>query len=49
MGTLRPDDVATLAAAMGHAPRPDVPAATFRKRLQRAMDRLRQAWRAEHG
>ncbi|WP_366935120.1 RNA polymerase sigma factor [Pyxidicoccus fallax] len=46
---LRPEDVATLAAAMGEAERPAVPPATFRKRVERAMTRLRAAWRTRHG
>ncbi|MCY1017225.1 RNA polymerase sigma factor [Pyxidicoccus sp. MSG2] len=46
---LKPEDVATLAAAMGEAERPAVPPATFRKRVERAMTRLRAAWRTRHG
>ncbi|MCP3136086.1 RNA polymerase sigma factor [Pyxidicoccus xibeiensis] len=46
---LRPEDAATLAAAMGEVERPAVPPATFRKRLERAMTRLRAAWRTRHG
>ena len=46
---LRPEDAATLAAAMGEAERPSVPPATFRKRVERAMTRLRAAWRTRHG
>jgi RNA polymerase sigma factor (sigma-70 family) len=47
---LRPEDVDTLACAVtdDRAERPDVPAATFRKRVERALDRLRLAWRAKH-
>ncbi len=48
MRTLRPDDVSTLAAAL-NGRRPDVAPATFRKRLERAVARLRTAWRARHG
>ncbi len=47
--TLAPVDRQSLLAALEHAERPDVAAATFRKRLQRALDRLKSAWRAEHG
>jgi len=46
---LRPDDRATIRAVLGQAPRPTVPAATFRKRVQRAMGRLRSAWKEQHG
>ncbi len=46
---LKPEDVATLAVALGEAERPAVPPATFRKRLERAMTRLRAAWRTRHG
>ena len=47
---LRPDDIHTLvcAVATDHAERPSVPTATFRKRVERALDRLRLAWRAKH-
>ncbi|HZI11215.1 MAG TPA: sigma-70 family RNA polymerase sigma factor [Myxococcus sp.] len=46
---LKPEDVATLSAAMGELERPDVAPSTFRKRLERAMTRLRAAWRTRHG
>ena len=49
IGTLSPLDRDTLLAAMERAERPDVSGATFRKRLQRALNRLKSAWRAEHG
>jgi RNA polymerase sigma factor (sigma-70 family) len=47
---LRPEDVDTLACAVtdDRAGRPAVAAATFRKRVERAFDRLRLAWRARH-
>lgn len=49
---LRPEDVDTLACAVTDADdrleRPAVPAATFRKRVERALGRLRLAWRAKH-
>lgn len=46
---LKPEDAATLAAALGEEERPAVPPATFRKRVERAMTRLRAAWRTRHG
>lgn len=49
MGGLRPEDVETLEAAMGARARPAIPGATFRKRLERALGRLREAWRMRHG
>jgi DNA-directed RNA polymerase specialized sigma24 family protein len=49
VGALSREDVETLAAAWGNAPRPPIPAATFRKRLQRTVGRLRLAWRFKHG
>lgn len=48
MGELKPADTEALAVAMGYQPRPKVPAATLRKRLQRAMSRFRSAWEARH-
>lgn len=49
IGTLAPTDRETLLAALEHTRRPEVSRATFRKRLQRALTRLKSAWRAEHG
>ena len=49
MGGLRPEDVETLEAAMGERERPAIPGATFRKRLERSLGRLREAWRMRHG
>ncbi len=46
LGTLSEEDVRTIMAAMADE-RP-VADATFRKRLQRALGRLRLAWRAKH-
>ena len=46
---MNPNDLAILMAAAGLADRPDVAPATYRKRLQRALGRLRTAWRREHG
>lgn len=48
MGALRPIDIETLHAMM-HDLRPNVPPATFRKRLERALHRLQVAWRSRHG
>lgn len=45
---LDPADVATLRAYIGGA-LPDVKGPTFRKRVQRALGRLREAWRTSHG
>jgi RNA polymerase sigma-70 factor (ECF subfamily) len=48
LGELTEGDAATLRAyARGEAPA--VPGATFRKRVQRALARLRAAWRTNHG
>jgi RNA polymerase sigma factor (sigma-70 family) len=51
LGALAPQDAATILASLGGDPdtRPPVPPATFRKRLERALVRLRAAWRARHG
>jgi len=47
-GELRPADTEVLDAVLrGEAPA--IPSATFRKRVQRAMERLREVWRARHG
>ena len=48
MEGLRPVDRATLDQVLGRAPAAPRDA-TFRKRLQRAMERLRLAWRHAHG
>jgi RNA polymerase sigma-70 factor (ECF subfamily) len=46
LGGLRPEDAATLRALIsGERP----PGATFRKRLERALVRLRAAWSSRHG
>ncbi|MBS2023016.1 MAG: sigma-70 family RNA polymerase sigma factor [Deltaproteobacteria bacterium] len=47
-GTLRPDDRA-LVLLLARGDRPESASATFRKRVQRALDRLRCAWRLRHG
>lgn len=49
LGTLSAQDVETLLIATGDGERPPVAGATFRKRLQRARQRLRAAWRMRHG
>jgi RNA polymerase sigma-70 factor, ECF subfamily len=48
LGTLRATDIATLEAS-ARGERPDLPQATFRKRLERALARFRAAWSARHG
>jgi RNA polymerase sigma factor (sigma-70 family) len=47
LATLSPGDVETL-LAYARGERPDLPAATFRKRVERALARLRGAWRLNH-
>jgi len=47
LGTLGPADLETIRAVMAGA-RPDLPQATFRKRVQRALNRLRTAWSSRH-
>jgi len=47
LGTLRPNDVETITAAAAGSGK--LRGATFRKRLSRALGRLRIAWRARHG
>src|SRR5450432_4481693 len=49
LGTMKPEDVQTLLAWIDVEPRPSVPGATFRKRLERAGHRLRAAWKARYG
>ena len=48
LGSLRSEDVSTLIAAWG-GERPAIPPTAFRKRVQRATERLRAAWRSRHG
>lgn len=48
LGTLRAADIETLEAS-ARGERPDLPQATFRKRLERALGRFRAAWSARHG
>ncbi len=47
LSALRPGDAATL-VAFAHGERPDVAPATFRKRVERALARLRAVWREKH-
>jgi RNA polymerase sigma factor (sigma-70 family) len=51
LGTLSDADVATITAAITDDPslREGIAPATFRKRLERALGRLRTAWRSRHG
>jgi RNA polymerase sigma factor (sigma-70 family) len=42
-------DVEALLASIEEGPRPDVPGATFRKRLERALRRLRALWSTRYG
>jgi RNA polymerase sigma-70 factor, ECF subfamily len=50
LGTLQPRDVETLRVALDGGQRPrTIAAATFRKRLERALRRLRLAWGMKHG
>jgi DNA-directed RNA polymerase specialized sigma24 family protein len=46
LGTMRAADLEAL-MLLAHGERP--PGATFRKRLQRSLDRFRMAWRTKHG
>ncbi len=46
--TLPAGDIETL-EALARGERPAIPAPTFRKRAQRALTRLRAAWRSTHG
>jgi RNA polymerase sigma-70 factor, ECF subfamily len=47
LAELSPDDAATL-LAYARGERPDLPGATFRKRVERALSRLRARWRIRH-
>lgn len=51
LAALDPRDTETILAALSGDPseRPSIAPATFRKRLERALARLRAAWRARHG
>ncbi len=48
LGGLRPADTETLRALM-NGQRPPLLGATFRKRVERALSRLRTAWSSRHG
>src|SRR5260370_28614747 len=48
LGTLRPSDVETLQSVLSGRS-PPIHRATFRKRVERALKRLRLAWRTKHG
>jgi RNA polymerase sigma-70 factor, ECF subfamily len=48
LAELSPSDAATL-ISYARGERPELPGATFRKRVARALDRLRARWRMEHG
>ena len=48
MSTLRAADVETLRLVMA-GERPEIASATFRKRVERAIGRLRAAWNAKYG
>jgi RNA polymerase sigma-70 factor, ECF subfamily len=49
LGALPAEDAALLEAAWSGGARPTIAAATFRKRVQRLLERLRVAWRIKHG
>ena len=48
LSELSPLDAATL-IAYARGEKPDLPGPTFRKRVERALDRLRARWRMDHG
>jgi RNA polymerase sigma-70 factor (ECF subfamily) len=48
LGHLEQKDLDTLLAVCGELDRPDIPPATFRKRVQRALERLRLIWSKRH-
>jgi RNA polymerase sigma-70 factor (ECF subfamily) len=49
LDALSPRDIETLAIAVTDADRASLAPATFRKRLERALSRLRTSWRSRHG
>ena len=50
LGVLRQQDIETLEAVLeGRRPQGPRSGATFRKRVQRAIERVRLAWRNKHG
>jgi RNA polymerase sigma factor (sigma-70 family) len=48
LAAMSPSDAATL-IAYARGERPDLPGATFRKRVERALERLKARWRMDHG
>ena len=48
LGAMAPADEEAIRAMMEEVARPAIGAATFRKRLERALGRLRAAWRGKH-
>ncbi len=48
LGSLRPEDAETL-RLYARGDRAAIAAATFRKRVQRALERLRAVWKVKHG
>lgn len=48
LAEMTPGDAATL-LAYARGERPDLPGPTFRKRVERALNRLRSRWRIRHG
>jgi RNA polymerase sigma-70 factor, ECF subfamily len=49
LGALPPADMEAILAYVGETERPALPGATFRKRVERALKRLRRAWSERHG
>jgi RNA polymerase sigma-70 factor (ECF subfamily) len=49
LAELSPTDVEVLLASVEEGPRPDVPGPTFRKRLERALRRIRALWSERYG
>jgi hypothetical protein len=49
LDALSPLDIETIALAITEARSEDIAPATFRKRLERALSRLRTSWRSRHG
>ena len=47
LGELRPQDQEVVLASIGESERPELPPATYRKRLSRALARLREKWSDE--
>ena len=49
LGQLRPQDLEVIVAAIAEGQRPQLTAAAFRKRLQRAMANTRLIWKKQYG